>query len=97
MTCYSGRFPQLRVLKLWNLFSLEEWTVEKGAMPRLRELEIRSCNNLKPPQPQGLQNLTNTLKEFVLTNMPSTFGEAVESILQGTNVHIQKNQWRSFL
>ncbi|GAY38369.1 hypothetical protein CUMW_036170 [Citrus unshiu] len=97
MTCKSGGFPQLRVLKLWNLFSLEEWTVEKGAMPRLRELEIRSCNNLKPPQPQGLQNLTNTLKEFVLTNMPSTFGEAVEPILQGTNVHIQKNQWSSFL
>ncbi|ESR37804.1 hypothetical protein CICLE_v10030333mg [Citrus x clementina] len=97
MTCKSGGFPQLRVLKLWNLFSLEEWTVKKGAMPRLRELEIRSCNNLKPPQPQGLQNLTNTLKEFVLTNMPSTFGDAVEPILQGTNVHIQKNQWSSFL
>ncbi|KAL9422977.1 hypothetical protein AB3S75_035125 [Citrus x aurantiifolia] len=95
MTCQAGGFPQLRVLKLWNLSSLEEWTVQEAAMPRLRELEIRSCNKLKPPE--GLRNLAATLKDFVLTNMPSTFGEEAQRILQGTDVYIQKNQWPPFL
>ncbi|ESR50402.1 hypothetical protein CICLE_v10033539mg, partial [Citrus x clementina] len=80
MTCQAGGFPQLRVLKLWNLSSLEEWTVQEAAMPRLRELEIRSCNKLKPPE--GLRNLAATLKDFVLTNMPSTFGEEAQRMLQ---------------
>ncbi|KDO60974.1 hypothetical protein CISIN_1g048083mg, partial [Citrus sinensis] len=95
MTCQAGGFPQLRVLKLWNLSSLEEWTVQEAAMPRLRELEIRSCNKLKPPE--GLRNLAATLKDIVLTNMPSTFGEEAQRILQGTDVYIQKNQWPPFL
>ncbi|KAH9770748.1 putative disease resistance protein [Citrus sinensis] len=90
MTCQAGGFPQLRVLKLWNLSSLEEWTVQEAAMPRLRELEIRSCNKLKPPE--GLRNLAATLKDIVLTNMPSTFGEEAQRILQGISTYTEKHE-----
>ena len=41
MHCSKGGFPQLRVLKLWNLDQLEEWKVEKGALQAIRDLEIR--------------------------------------------------------
>ncbi|KAI9160312.1 hypothetical protein LWI28_007008 [Acer negundo] len=55
MTCRSKGFPKLRALKLWKL-CVQVWTVEEGAMPCLRELEIRSCQNLRPIQ--GLHNVT---------------------------------------
>ena len=81
MTCKG--FPKLRVLKLWMLNGLEEWIVENGAMPRLRELEIRCCNQLK--QPVGLE-LMATLKEVILTNMPDEFAENVERVMVNANV-----------
>ncbi|GMY32556.1 probable disease resistance RPP8-like protein 2 isoform X1 [Fagus crenata] len=43
MCCPKDSFPQLRVLKLWKLEKLEKWTVQEGALSRLRDLEIRSC------------------------------------------------------
>ncbi|KAL6285389.1 hypothetical protein ACE6H2_009779 [Prunus campanulata] len=60
-------FPQLFVLKLWNLNSLKKLDVEKGAMRNLRELEIRSCSNLETTT--GLTHL-KILQEIKLTNMP---------------------------
>ena len=47
MLCSLGGFPQLRVLKIWKLEQLEEWNVEKGALPALQDLEIRFCTTLK--------------------------------------------------
>lgn len=82
--CLKGGFPELRVLKLWKL-TLKDWTVQAKAMPCLRELEIRSCQYLELPT--GLQNVT-TLKELVLTNMPSSFRAAVEGSLS-KNVSIK--------
>ncbi|KAL4625318.1 hypothetical protein ACB092_05G016600 [Castanea dentata] len=75
MTCHAGEFLELRILKLWMLEDLEEWDVNEGALPRLRELEIRGCNKLK--QPEGLL-LLNTLKDVVLINMPGEFVANVE-------------------
>lgn len=46
MCCPEDSFPQLRVLKLWKLEELEDWIVLGGALPRLRDLEIRSCAKL---------------------------------------------------
>ncbi|XP_075663954.1 putative disease resistance protein At1g59780 [Castanea sativa] len=63
-------FPNLLVLKLWKLESLEELQVEAGAMPKLKELDIRCCNKLKVPT--GLKHL-NSLQELNLTNMPKDF------------------------
>ncbi|XP_039161741.1 putative disease resistance protein At1g59780 [Eucalyptus grandis] len=73
MTCADGAFPALRVLKLWKLEPLEKWTIEKGALPRLQELEIRDCTRLIHIfgliHVEDLQeiNLTNLEKEVVMT------------------------------
>ncbi|XP_065865580.1 probable disease resistance protein RF9 [Euphorbia lathyris] len=61
MVCSSGGFPKLQVLKLWELEALEEWSIEEGAMPSLKCLEIKSCRNLEI-LPEGLQNVKTLLK-----------------------------------
>ncbi|KAK4859306.1 hypothetical protein QYF36_003149 [Acer negundo] len=86
MTCRSKGFPKLRALKLWKL-CVQVWTVEEGAMPCLRELEIRSCQNLRPIQ--GLHNVTS-LKKLALTNMPMLFD--YKSLLQRKPTGKKKNQ-----
>ncbi|CAJ2629356.1 unnamed protein product [Trifolium pratense] len=68
MVCESQSFPRLQLLKLWVLEQLEEWTLEPGALPCLRQLEIRSCPRLIL-LPDGLKHV-NTLLELKLTNMP---------------------------
>lgn len=94
MSCSSGEFPNLLVLKLWKLNRLRQWTIKEGAMPCLRQLEIRSCGYLVPPT--GLKHVTSSLREFLLTNMPSTFGSVadIERVL-GINVYVRMNQWSS--
>ncbi|KAI5312347.1 hypothetical protein L3X38_041520 [Prunus dulcis] len=46
LTCTKDSFPQLLVLKLWKLDTLENLDVQEGAVQKLRELDIRSCKNL---------------------------------------------------
>ena len=70
MVCSDDDFPQLLVLKLWLLDTLQRWNVEENAMPNLKELEIRSCNKLEIPK--GLKHL-DSLQELKLTNMPKDF------------------------
>ena len=70
MACLDGHFPKLRVLKLWKLEKLEQWTVETGSMSQLVELEIRGCEELK--RTNGLEQLP-ALKELILTNMLEDF------------------------
>ncbi|XP_002513100.2 disease resistance protein RPP13 [Ricinus communis] len=77
MDCRKG-FPELRVLKLWMLEELEEWTVEEGSMPKLRKVEIRCCIQLK--QHRGLQLLAS-LKKLTLTAMPEDFVAEVKANL----------------
>ncbi|TXG68279.1 hypothetical protein EZV62_003214 [Acer yangbiense] len=45
MACTSNGFPKLQLSQLWNL-PIKKLIVEAGAMPCLRELEIRSCQHL---------------------------------------------------
>ncbi|WJX20113.1 hypothetical protein P8452_09705 [Trifolium repens] len=68
MVCESQSFPQLHVLNIWLLEQLQEWEIEGGALPCLRQLEIRSCRNLQRI-PDGLKHV-NTLLELKFTNMP---------------------------
>ncbi|KDP43878.1 hypothetical protein JCGZ_20888 [Jatropha curcas] len=68
MLCKDGGFPKLEVLKLWELELLEEWNMEKGAMPSLKHLEIRHCINLKM-LPDALRCI-DTLREVKLTKLP---------------------------
>ncbi|GMI65295.1 hypothetical protein like AT5G35450 [Hibiscus trionum] len=88
MTCDRGGFPQLKVLKLWMLYKLNCWTVEEGSMPMLREVEIRSCKNLK--KLDGLEKLA-ALKELTLTNMTEDFVANVEKSMGSSSVAIMKN------
>ncbi|CAD5189212.1 unnamed protein product [Musa acuminata subsp. malaccensis] len=53
----KGGFPRLQYLSLGTLQDLEEWRVEEGAMPCLRELRLWYCNKLRM-LPEGLRGLT---------------------------------------
>ncbi|XP_050214488.1 probable disease resistance RPP8-like protein 2 [Mercurialis annua] len=54
MLSKCGGFPKLEVFKLKKLVQLEEWNMEEGSMPWLKELDIESCCNLKM-LPNGLR------------------------------------------
>ncbi|KAL8160282.1 hypothetical protein V2J09_001819 [Rumex salicifolius] len=45
--CPEESFPQLAVLKLRGLAKLEDWTMRKKCMPRLKKLIIMDCGKLK--------------------------------------------------
>ncbi|XP_042428969.1 putative disease resistance protein RGA1 [Zingiber officinale] len=60
---FEGKcFPKLKVLNLWNLPALEEWSWTEGKhlFPCMRELRVCSCPKLKrlPPFPPSLEILT---------------------------------------
>jgi hypothetical protein len=66
MKCSAGSFPQLQLLDLTGLHDLEEWEIEKGAMPMLRALFMRYSPALQVPQ--GLQHLTSLSELICLFN-----------------------------
>jgi len=70
MDCALGGFPQLQVLRFWNLENLEEWDIKEGAMPSLVEFEARSCINLAFPS--GLKHL-KTIRTIKLRKMNNPF------------------------
>uniref|UniRef100_A0A6N2MQQ4 Disease resistance R13L4/SHOC-2-like LRR domain-containing protein n=1 Tax=Salix viminalis TaxID=40686 RepID=A0A6N2MQQ4_SALVM len=92
LTCYQGGFPQLHVLKLWKLMELRELTVKEGAMPCVKQVEIRACRRLE--KVEGLSKLT-TLKELMLTDMPSQFANKVKENM-GADVFVKENEWKSY-
>ncbi|KAM7259205.1 hypothetical protein ACFE04_014946 [Oxalis oulophora] len=67
MVCSAGGFPCLQILKLWKLDELEQWMVEKGAMPIVSEIEIRSCNKLRRVS-EGIQHLKHC-REIIFKSM----------------------------
>ncbi|KAK1305792.1 putative disease resistance RPP8-like protein 4 [Acorus calamus] len=76
MWCSARGFPCLEVLILWKMHHLEEWTIEVGALSRLKRLEINDCRNLKM-LPEGLQHVT-TLGEVELMWMSEEFLNRVQ-------------------
>ncbi|OMO70584.1 Disease resistance protein [Corchorus capsularis] len=77
MTCLSGAFPQLHVLKLWQLDHLNKWVVKQGALTSLRELEIRDCRSLETLD--AFYQLTS-LRELMITNMSQDFVDHVKVV-----------------
>ncbi|GMY34758.1 probable disease resistance RPP8-like protein 2 [Fagus crenata] len=75
MSCSKEGFPKLHVLNIWMLQELEDWNVAEQAMRNLKQLEIRSCNNLKVPN--GLRHL-KTLGKLKLKHMPGEFITKIE-------------------
>ncbi|KAJ4963635.1 hypothetical protein NE237_023574 [Protea cynaroides] len=69
MRCLQKSFPRLQVLKIWKLEKLKQWTVDYSAFPKLEELEIRSCKNLKMLP----DHVPISLCELKLTAMPKEF------------------------
>ncbi|KAJ6733844.1 DISEASE RESISTANCE PROTEIN RP [Salix koriyanagi] len=92
LTCYQGGFPQLHVLKLWKLMELRGLNVKEGAMPCVKQVEIRACRRLE--KVEGLSKLT-TLKELMLTDMPSQFANKVKENM-GADVFVKENEWKSY-
>ncbi|KAK4857350.1 hypothetical protein QYF36_027115 [Acer negundo] len=89
MTC--ERFPKLEVLKFWMLKGLENLIIKSGAMPELKQLEIRYCPNLK--KPEGLENLPAALEKVTLTNMGEDFMAEVEGCLGQNKVIKNKHDF----
>ena len=71
MVCSERGFPLLQSLLLSNLYDLEEWRVEEGAMPSLCRLEIEFCDRLMTV-PDGLRFIT-TLQELKIKSMSKSF------------------------
>ncbi|GAB4837428.1 hypothetical protein Ancab_039604 [Ancistrocladus abbreviatus] len=70
MTCNADSFPQLEVLHIQGLVNLEEWRVEEGAMPRLKNLSICTCSKLKrlPEELKYIPSLQHLTLEYLSTS-----------------------------
>ncbi|KAF8011526.1 hypothetical protein BT93_J1969 [Corymbia citriodora subsp. variegata] len=73
----EGTFPSLRVLKLWRLYNLTEWTIQANAMPCLADLEIKDCTDLT--KIDGLQHI-KTLEEITLVRVPDEVTRSVRDM-----------------
>ncbi|XP_077236604.1 disease resistance protein RPM1-like [Tasmannia lanceolata] len=69
----AGGFQRLKMLELREMSGLNQVRVEEGAMPKLQQLYINRCVELKKV-PFGIENLKN-LKELQLLDMPEEFIE----------------------
>ncbi|KAK8334296.1 hypothetical protein V6Z11_A10G265600 [Gossypium hirsutum] len=78
MMCSANGFRQLDSLQMIGLEELEEWEIEKGAMPCLRRLELADVDSLGM-LPEGLRFIT-TLQEMILTNISSSLKERIKVI-----------------
>ncbi|KAK1287295.1 putative disease resistance protein [Acorus calamus] len=62
-----GDFPHLQVLEMNYVKRLQEWIVDKGALPRLCILRVISCHTLKM-LPDGLRHVS-TLQELSIRDL----------------------------
>ncbi|CAN6569994.1 unnamed protein product [Malus baccata var. baccata] len=72
----AGGFPRLEFLSLSCMDEIEEWTVDEGAMPCLRQLYIEHCGGMKTV-PDWLRYIT-TLRELAITGMSKAFYSRLE-------------------
>lgn len=71
LICARKDFPQLQSLLLSDLANLEEWKLDKEALPNLCKLQISNCTRLKMV-PDGLRSIT-TLQELEIRSMFRAF------------------------
>ncbi|XP_052478906.1 disease resistance protein RPP8-like isoform X2 [Gossypium raimondii] len=77
MVCSTNGFPKLDYL-LIMLIMLEEWEIEEGAMPCLRELTLANVESLRM-LPEGLRYMT-TLQKLNLIGISSLLKERIKVI-----------------
>ncbi|MBA0878449.1 hypothetical protein Goshw_022135 [Gossypium schwendimanii] len=78
MVCSANGFPKLDCLRMIWLLELEEWEIEEGAMPCLRQLELLGVESLRM-LPEELRYIT-TLQELNLRGMSSSLEERIKGI-----------------
>ncbi|KAK6916653.1 NB-ARC [Dillenia turbinata] len=78
MTCSANGFPRLQHLEICGLNDLEDWRIEKGAMPLLTHLKIENCQELRMI-PEGLKFIT-TLQELDIRGMPQKFKNRLRKV-----------------
>ncbi|KAK6946439.1 NB-ARC [Dillenia turbinata] len=78
MTCSANGFPQLQYLKFVEFTKLEEWIVEKGAMPCLTHLELYRCISFRTI-PEGLRFISS-LKELVIVDERKEFLDRLRKV-----------------
>ncbi|KAL5975429.1 hypothetical protein ACLOJK_019751 [Asimina triloba] len=78
MVFSPGGFSSLEVLRLDQLNDLEEWSIEKRALPCLVSLFIQCCRRLKE-LPEGLHHVLSTLKFLETESMADEFKSAVNT------------------
>ncbi|XP_052875185.1 probable disease resistance protein At1g58602 [Gossypium arboreum] len=79
IVCSALHFPKLESLTFSELWNLEEWKVEEGAVPALRYLKISGCKKLKMLS-VGLRFIT-TLQELKIEYIPKAFKGKMEKLL----------------
>ncbi|KAJ4768688.1 Disease resistance family protein [Rhynchospora pubera] len=87
MSCHNRGFSRLETLILLQLRKLEEWKIEKGAMPTLNKLHIIGCPLLRVPE--ELQHLT-VLQELLWTfpSYDDKINEAFENEVRNICKHV---------
>ncbi|KAL7179074.1 hypothetical protein ACSBR1_042448 [Camellia fascicularis] len=78
MVCSANGFPQLKTLELHCLHYINEWKVEKGAMPNLSALEIDFCRGLETV-PEGMRFIA-TLQRFTINDMSENFNNKLRRV-----------------
>ncbi|KAF8021102.1 hypothetical protein BT93_G1508 [Corymbia citriodora subsp. variegata] len=73
----EGTFPRLRVLKLWKLEELTDWTISTNAMPCLQDLEIKECKQLQTIA--GLERI-ETLEGITLVKVANELERCVRKM-----------------
>ncbi|KAL2340500.1 hypothetical protein Fmac_008440 [Flemingia macrophylla] len=76
LVCSSKGFPLLKSLHIYDLPNLEEWKLDKGAMPSLSKLEIANCTKLERV-PDGFRFVT-TLQYLEIRSMFAAFRTKLE-------------------
>ncbi|KAJ4830627.1 hypothetical protein Tsubulata_045016 [Turnera subulata] len=84
---FENGFRSLESLGIYNCDNLQSITIDKGVMPRLKKLVIRSCRMLKEV-PSGLKYLTK-VQELRLINLSEELIKRIEepSGVDRSNVH----------
>nr|UBY07345.1 NBS-LRR disease resistance protein [Dasypyrum villosum] len=68
MSCSAKGFPRMQSLKL-DEFSIEEWRMDVGSMPRLSHLTLRRCRHIEK-LPEGLLHVRLLIGDIELFNVP---------------------------
>ncbi|KAJ3670870.1 hypothetical protein LUZ60_008296 [Juncus effusus] len=80
VSCSADGFPRLQHMSVEELHFLDEWKIETGSMPKLSQLRLSYCYNLKM-QPKELAHLP-ALEELRLIDMSKFTKETCDKLVE---------------